>query len=131
MNNIGQQTKSLYKLFREHAVFLLVGSLGISFSIIAFWMLNDQFISQRNLEFTWVAQNRNRLLKQGMENALEPVRITRDFVQSAGKVTRDQFHEVAAPLLSRNPGIEMIGLIFRAENKYRHPASIFQHQHPH
>lgn len=105
-------------------MFLLVGSLGISFSIIAFWMLNDQFISQRNLEFTWVAQNRNRLLKQGMENALEPVRITRDFVQSAGKVTRDQFHEVAAPLLSRNPGIEMIGLIFRAENKNRHPVQL-------
>lgn len=122
MKKSNQQPSSLRKLFGGYAVIWLVAGFGFAFSITAFWMLNKQFSAQHNLEFTWVAQNRNRLLKQGMENALEPVRMTRDFVQSTGEVTRNQFHLIAKPLLRHYPEIEMIGLIFPAEQK--HPVQL-------
>lgn len=84
-------------------------------------MIKGQLLTQRKVEFTWVAHNRNSLLKQGMEGVLDPVRMTGEYVQTSGSVSLDQFRLVAAPLLSQNPGIEMIGLISKTHNKEGKP----------
>lgn len=106
-----RQLPDLIYLIKEHAVVWLIAAVGLSISVSAFLVIQEQFRTQRSAEFNWVAHNRSRLLKQGLESALEPVRLTRDYIQASGRITRNQFHLAAEPLLNRNPGIEMIGLI--------------------
>ena len=106
-----RQLSDLIDLIMEHAVVWLIAAIGLSISVSAFLVIQEQFRTQRSAEFNWVAHNRSRLLKQGLESALEPVRLTRDYIQASGRITRNQFHLAAEPLLNRNPGIEMIGLI--------------------
>ena len=119
MKNFGQIVKFIQHLVSEHLVIWLIALLGFSFTAAAFWVVNKQFGIQRDNEFSWVAHNRNRLLKLGFESALEPVRMTGDYVQSIESITADQFHRVVMPLLERNPGIEMIGLVVADDSSYK------------
>jgi len=113
-----RQLPDLIDLIKEHAVVWLIAAIGLSISVSAFLVIQEQFRTQSSAEFNWVAHNRSRLLKQGLENALEPVRLTRDYIQaSSNRITRNQFHLAAEPLLNRNPGIEMIGLILFGQDK--------------
>jgi PAS domain S-box-containing protein len=104
-------SKGLFGLLQQHAVVGLVACVGLSLSFIGFEVIREQIAAQRKIEFNWVAHNRNRLLKQGFENALEPVRVVRDYVEASERVGEHAFHQFAGALLGRNPGIAAIGLI--------------------
>jgi PAS domain S-box-containing protein len=101
----------LVDILVQHAGIWLVSVVGLSISTTAFLITQGHFNSQRKIEFQWVAHNRNRLLKQALENVLEPVRLTRDYVQISHNLSDEQFQRAAKPLLARHPGIELIGLI--------------------
>ncbi len=105
---------------KEHAVIWLAALLGVLFSVSAFLVIDEQFSTRSSTEFTWVAHNRSSLLKQGLESALEQVRLTKDHIQASGGITHKQFHIAANPLLGRNPGLEMIGLILYKKNLEQH-----------
>ena len=117
MKYVNQLVNNIHRLIRDNVVILLVAALGFSITITSFWIIEGQFSIQRNIEFSWVAHNRVSLVKQKLEGALEPVRLIRDYVQSSGPVTADKFHLIAAPLLHRNTGIKMLGLILDTDNK--------------
>lgn len=111
MQRVRPPSTGIPGFLRNHAVTWLVALIGLTLSIIGFEVVREQINVQRKIEFNWVAQNRNRLLKQVFENALEPVRVVRDYVQASEEVEKEAFHLFTSPLLHRNHGIEAIGLI--------------------
>jgi len=117
MQRVRLPTNSISGLIKNHAVIGFVAGIGLTLSIIGYQVTRAQISAQRQIEFNWVAHNRNRLLKQGFENALEPVRVVHDYVQSSEWADKKGFHVFTNALLSRNRGIEMIGLIDRGYNK--------------
>lgn len=113
MLRVGLPEKSIKIFLRSHVVIWLVACIGLTSSFITFWVINEQINAQGKIEFNWVAHNRNRLLKQVFESALEPVKVVRDFVQTEERTEGARFHLFAGSLLRRNHGIDAIGLILQ------------------
>ena len=116
MKNISQYFNSIFILIRKYAIVSLVVCFGLSFTLTAFWIIKAQYLLQSNKEFSWVAHNRNKLLKQGIKDALKPIGMIRDYLQVSKNITKEQFHLIGNPVLSRNPSFEMIGLIMKPHN---------------
>lgn len=125
IHSVGKSEKTILGFLRNHAITWLVACIGLMLSIISFEVIKEQINDQGNVEFTWVAHNRNRLLKQSFESALEPVKVVHDYVQSAEKIGAERFHLFAESLLSRNQGIDAIGLILQ-----KNVNSTFTHDMP-
>jgi len=109
----GTSEKNFIGFLRNHTITWLVACIGLTLSLVTFGVIKEQINEQGNIEFSWVAHNRNRLLKQSFENALEPVKVVGDYVQAVEKLERERFHLFAKSLLSRNYGIDAIGLILK------------------
>ena len=58
-----RQLPDLIYLIKEHAVVWLIAAVGLSISVSAFLVIQEQFRTQRSAEFNWVAHNRSRLLE--------------------------------------------------------------------
>ncbi len=122
MHRVRPPANSILGLLKNHVVIWVVAGIGLSLSLLGFAVIQDQISVQRKIEFNWVAHNRNRLLKQGFENALEPIRVMRDYVLLSEGGGDDGFQQFARALLRRNPGIELIGLIDQGYDN-RHKSS--------
>jgi len=113
IHSVGKSEKSILGFLRNHSITWLVACIGLILSIITFKVIKEQINDQGNVEFTWLAHNRNRLLKQSFESALEPVKVVHDYILSAEKIGAERFHLFTESLLSRNHGIDAIGLILQ------------------
>jgi len=111
MQHVHPASRIIPGVFRNHAVTWLVAFIGLTLSVVGFEVAREQIRVQGKIEFSGVAHNRNRLLKQGFENALEPLRVVRDFVQASDGVGKGGLPLFTSALLQRNRGIEVIGLI--------------------
>ncbi|MFZ1539744.1 MAG: hypothetical protein WAT23_20465, partial [Chromatiaceae bacterium] len=61
-----------------HGLALLVGVVGLLVSLGAFWVIRVELEARHQLEFEWLAHNRNRVLKKGIEERLDAVRSLHD-----------------------------------------------------
>ncbi len=114
MRDIGQLEKSIHGFLRDHAVTWIIACIGLTISIIAFKVVNEQIDEQREVEFNWVSQNRNHLVKRELEGALEPLKVVRDYIQTAETTDKELYHQFTTALLSRNHGLDAIGLILKS-----------------
>ncbi len=113
MQSVGTPDNRIISFLRKNIIIWLVASIGLTLSIISFSVIKEQIYEQGKIEFNWVAHNRNSLLKQGFEGALEAVKVIRDHIQAIEKVEKDNFHLFASSTINRMQGIDSIGLIFQ------------------
>ncbi|MCU7836593.1 MAG: PAS domain-containing protein [gamma proteobacterium symbiont of Taylorina sp.] len=111
MQSVGVPENRTINFLKKNIIIWLVTSIGLALSVISFSVIKEQIYEQGKIEFNWVAHNRNSLLKQGFEGALEAVKVVRDHIQATEKVEKDNFHLFASSILSRMHGIDSIGLI--------------------
>jgi len=88
------------------ALVLLVTGLGASLS--AFLMLNAELDLHQNLEFQWVAHNRNNALKKGIEDSLDAVKSLRDLIDASPDIGYEAFSGFAQALLGRYRGVHTL-----------------------
>ena len=83
--------------------------LGTLISIGLFCWVCHQEQSAERINFERRAQFRAALVKQGMQNAVEAVRVVNQLFVTDGNVSREQFHSFTQPLQERYPYIEAFG----------------------
>lgn len=99
MQSVDTPDKRTINFLRKNIIIWLVTSIGLTLSIISFSVIKEQIYEQGKIEFNWVAHNRNSLLKQGVEGALETVKVVRDHIQAIEKMEKDHFHLFASSII--------------------------------
>ncbi|MBF0097713.1 MAG: PAS domain-containing protein [Magnetococcales bacterium] len=67
----------------RHLVTLLVLVLGVVASFAAWRMMDRQLALYHQVEFNWVAQNRNRIFQRGITSAVDAIQLSGNFVENA------------------------------------------------
>ncbi|PUA20219.1 CHASE domain-containing protein [Glaciimonas sp. PCH181] len=86
---------------------ILAFGLIVSFTLF-FWVYSQEQDNER-IAFERRAQFRVAMVKQGVANALEALRVVNQLFATNGTVNREQFHSFTQPLQSRYPYIEAFG----------------------
>jgi PAS domain S-box-containing protein len=84
----------------------LVAIIGLSLSFAAMLLMRQQLEAHKRLDFEWVALNRIRALKYGIDNSLLAVATLRDHVIASGGVDEKGFQLFARSLLDRHQSIK-------------------------
>lgn len=88
------------------AVLVIITGLLLSFG--AFLSIRAELGERHRLEFMWVAQDRNRALKKGIEEGLDAVRSVRDLFQASDHVEAQAFDRFTQALFKRYHGIQAL-----------------------
>ena len=86
----------------------MVVLVGVTASAAVAWVIWLQVTDHQRMEFQWVAQDRNRALKKGVEDGLEAVRSLGDLLRVDPAISPDDFRLFAASLRERYPGIHSL-----------------------
>jgi len=112
--------------FFDHLQPLIVVLVGVTASLAAAWIIWFQVADHQRMEFEWVAQDRNRALKKGVEDGLEAVRSLADLLRVDPGISRDDFNLFASSLRERYPGVhslEWLPRVTAAERKAHETAA--------
>lgn len=99
------------RFLRFHWLALLVGGIGLLLSLGAFWAMHAELLARRQLEFEWLAHNRNRVLKKGIEERLNAVRSLHDLFRVSERVDEQAFAMVSRGLIERYRGIQALAWV--------------------
>ncbi len=97
----------------EHRAIWLVAIVGLSLSLAALWLINQQLDAHKLLDFEWVAHNRIRAIDHDVDKGLLAVTSIRDFYRVSGDVGPKEFQLLAESQLNRYQGIQMLMWISR------------------
>ncbi len=109
---------AMWRFFQKHWLVFLVSAAGLLLSFGAFWAIRAELGARQRLEFEWVAQDHNRALKKGIEEALDAVRSIRDLFRASERVGSREFRLFSGALFARYRGIhalEWVPLVTAAE----------------
>ncbi|MBF0183019.1 MAG: PAS domain S-box protein [Magnetococcales bacterium] len=67
----------------RHLATLLVLVIGMVASLAAWAMMDRQLMFYHQVEFNWVAQNRNRIFQRGITSAVDAIQLSGNFVENA------------------------------------------------
>ncbi|HPB73695.1 MAG TPA: CHASE domain-containing protein [Chromatiaceae bacterium] len=101
----------MFRLLKLHWLAILVGVTGVLLSTGAFWVVQVEIEKRHQLEFEWLAQNRNRVLKKGIEEGLNAVRSLHDLLLVAPQVDEQAFDRFAHGLADRFKGIQALAWV--------------------
>ncbi len=117
MTNNSKTVSTTQFLNREYLFIWLVALIGITVSLLSFFILNQQVKEQAEQEFKWVAHNRNNLIQYSIDRKLELVKDIRDYYQASADINIVQHSQFLQALIQRNSGIEILGLILDRSHK--------------
>ena len=86
----------------------LVAIIGLSLSLAALLLIQQQLEAHKMLDFEWTAHNRIRAIDHGIDNSLLAMKTMRDFYMASEHVESNEFKTFAQPLLERHPGIQAL-----------------------
>ena len=92
----------------ENSAIWLVAIVGLSLSVAALMLIQQQLEAHKRLDFEWVAQNRIRALSHVLSSDVLAVESLRDHVVAAGSVEEKGFHAFAETLLARHQGLQSL-----------------------
>ncbi len=101
----------MFRFLKLHWLAILVGVTGVILSSGAFWAVQIEIDRRHQLEFEWLAQNRNRVLKKGIEEGLDAVRSLHDLFLVAPQVDEPAFTRFAHGLSDRFKGIHALAWV--------------------
>ncbi|MBF0340377.1 MAG: CHASE domain-containing protein [Magnetococcales bacterium] len=93
---------------RAYGMILLVAASGLFFSVVTFFSVRFQITHHLKQEFEWVAQDRHRAVRKGLETALDAIHELNDLFQSSGEIHPQTFQRVASLIRARHPEIESL-----------------------
>ncbi|MBF0270657.1 MAG: CHASE domain-containing protein [Magnetococcales bacterium] len=93
---------------RTHSMILLVATSGLLFSVVTFFGVRAQITHHLKQEFEWVAQDRHRAVRKGLESALGAIHELNDLFLSSPGIQEPTFQQVANLIRSRYPEIESL-----------------------
>lgn len=99
------------KFLKLHWLPILVGAAGLLISLGGFWGVRVELERRHQLEFEWLAQNRNRVLKKGIEEGLDAVRSLHDLFRVSPQVDAQAFGLFAHGLFDRFKGIHALAWV--------------------
>ena len=99
------------RFLKLHGLALLVGLAGLLLSLGAFWVIRAELEARHQLEFEWLAHNRNRVLKKGIEERLDAVRSLHDLFRVSEQVDGRAFGLFAQGLFDRYQGIQALAWV--------------------
>jgi len=102
---------AIWRFFQQHWPALLVSAAGVLLSFGAFWAIRGELGAQHRLEVEWVAQDRNRALKKGVEEGLDALRSIRDLFRASDRVGAREFRQFSLALLARYRGIHALAWV--------------------
>jgi len=97
----------------------LAAIVGLSLSLAALLLIQQQLEAHKMLDFEWVAHNRTRALDHGIGNGLQAMKTVRDFFMASEHVDSEEFKTFAQPLLERHPGIQALLWVPRVPHTQR------------
>lgn len=101
----------MVRFLKLHWLAILVGVIGVLLSTGAFWLVQVEIEKRHQLEFEWLAQNRNRVLKKGIEEGLDAVRSLHDLFLVVPQVDEPAFARFAYGLADRFKGIHALAWV--------------------
>jgi signal transduction histidine kinase/sensor domain CHASE-containing protein len=118
------------RFLKLHGLAILIGLAGLLLSLGAFWVIRTDLEARHQLEFEWLAHNRNRVLKKGIEERLDAVRSLHDLFRVSDEVDGRAFGLFARGLFDRYQGIQALAWVPRQpaqagsphERELSHPA---------
>lgn len=99
------------RFLKLHWLAILVGGVGLLLSLGAFWAMHIELLARHQLEFEWLAHNRNRVLKKGIEERLDAVRSLHDLFRVSKEVDERAFELFARGLIERYRGIHALAWV--------------------
>ena len=104
-----QKSSFLYlPLKTEYTAVWIVAIIGLILSWAGLWVIKQQLDTNKRLDFEWVAHNRTRALKHGIERNLEAMTTLRDLCLASEGVKQAEFQLFARSLLGRYGGIQAL-----------------------
>jgi len=107
----------------ENSAVWLVAIVGLSLSVAALMLIQQQLEAHKRLDFEWVAQNRIRALSHVLSSDMLAVTSLRDYVVAAGGVEAEGFRSFAESVLARHPGVESLMWVPGVEGAVGRPAA--------
>ena len=109
----------MFWFLRRHWHVILVTTTGVLLSLWAFLAIKAELGERHRLEFEWVAHDRNRALKKGIEEGLDAVRSVQYMFQANTRVDAKAFDLFTRALVNRYRGIQALGWLplIRAEQR--------------
>ncbi len=96
---VKQKSSFLYfPLKPEYTAVWIVAIIGLILSWTGLWVIKQQLDANKRLDFEWVAHNRTRALKHGIERNLEAVTTVRDLCLASTGVEQVEFQLFARSL---------------------------------
>ena len=112
----------------QNSVIWLVAIVGLSLSLAALVLIQQQLAAHKILDFEWVAHNRVRALNHGFDNNLLAITTLHDHITASGDAHRDGFEMFAELLIERYPGIQALMWVPSAEEP--HPDNLRVSNYP-
>jgi signal transduction histidine kinase len=109
------------RFLRFHGLALLVGGAGLLLSFGAFWAIHAELVARHQLEFEWLAHNRNRVLKKGIEERLDALHSLHDLFRVSEQVDELAFGLFARGLFDRYRGIHALAWVPRTPSPHEPP----------
>ncbi|MFC1664760.1 PAS domain S-box protein [Pseudomonadota bacterium] len=103
----------------ENTAIWLAAIVGLSLSLAALLLIQQQLETHRLLEFEWVAHNRTRALNHGLDNSLLAVETLRDHLIASGTADGDKIRAFADSLLDSLQGVDSFVWVPRIEASKR------------
>ncbi len=91
----------------NHAIWL-VAIVGLSLSVAALLLIQQQLDAHKLLDFEWESRNRIRALSHGIDISMLAVTTVQDHVLASGQVDAKGFRRYAESVIKRDPGIEAL-----------------------
>jgi len=101
------------KLLKLHWLAILVGTTGLLLSAAAFWAIGTEIEKRHQLEFEWLAQNRNRVIQRGIKEVLDAVHTLHDLFSVFPQVDEQAFATFGHGLFERFKGIHALAWVPR------------------
>ncbi len=108
-----------FPLTAEYTAIWIAALIGLIMSWAGLWIIKQQLNAHKRLDFEWVAHNRARALKHGIENGLEAVTSVRDLYLASQGFERAEFQLFTRSLLKRYQGIQALMWVPRVSHSAR------------
>ncbi|MBF0126592.1 MAG: CHASE domain-containing protein [Magnetococcales bacterium] len=109
----------------RYGMVLLVVTCGIVFSLLTFYSVRLQITHHLRQEFEWVAEDRQRAVRKGLETATEAVYEMHDLFQATqAPIGAATFGRIATQIRARHPGTESLQWVTLNRNPETETATI-------
>ena len=120
--------QALTAMLGRHLHVIVVTLIGAVATIMATAVVWLQVDAHQRTEFQWLAEDRNRALKKGVEDDLKAVHFLGDLLRVSPDIQPQDFRLIAAALRERYPGIHSLEWLPRVTDaeRQRHEAAVNQ-----